>query len=141
MYNQKSPYHKNLLFLGATLGFIGVILGAYGAHGLKPILTAEYLDTFETGIRFQFFHALFALVVGCMGFLSKKAVNLIYYLLLIGVIFFSGSIYGLATNDLTSFFDFTKIALITPVGGLLLMSAWVILIINIYKYSSLKPRS
>ncbi|HLS31804.1 MAG TPA: DUF423 domain-containing protein [Flavobacteriaceae bacterium] len=141
MYNQKTTYHKKLLFLGAILGFLGVILGAYGAHGLKPILTSEDIETFETGIRFQFFHALLALIVGCMGFLSKKAINIIYYLLLIGVVFFSGSIYGLATNDLTSGFDFTRIALITPVGGLLLMSAWIILIANIYKYSSLKPRS
>lgn len=140
MYNQKSFYNKKLLFLGAVLGFLGVILGAYGAHGLKPILTDEDLAVFETGVRFQFFHALFALIVGCMGFLSKKALNLIYYLLLIGVIFFSGSIYGLATNDISNF-DFTQIALITPVGGLLLMSAWAILIVNIYKYSSLKPRS
>lgn len=140
MYNQKTLYNKKLLFLGALLGFLGVILGAYGAHGLKPILTEENLEIYETAVRFQFFHALFALIVGSFSFLSKKAANTIYYLLLIGIIFFSGSIYGLSTNDLTDF-DFTKIALITPVGGILLMTAWLVLIVNIYKYATLKPRS
>ncbi len=129
---QKLIYNKKLLFLGAVLGFSGVIIGAYGAHGLKPIISSENLETFETGVRFQFYHALFALIVGSFNFLSKKALDYIYYLTLIGVIFFSGSIYGLATNDLSSF-DFTQIGLITPLGGILLISAWGVLIFNIFK--------
>jgi len=129
---QKLIYNKKLLFLGAVLGFLGVIIGAYGAHGLKPIISAESLETFETGIRFQMYHALFALIVGSFSFLSKKTLNYIYYLTLFGVLFFSGSIYGLATNDLSSF-DFRKIGLITPIGGILLISAWGVLIYNIYK--------
>src|SRR5699024_5594888 len=129
---QKLIYNKKLLFLGAVLGFLGVIIGAYGAHGLKPIISAESLETFETGIRFQMYHALFALIVVSFSFLSKKTLNYIYYLTLFGVLFFSGSIYGLATNDLSSF-DFRKIGLITPIGGILLISAWGVLIYNIYK--------
>lgn len=129
---QKLSVNKKFLFLGAVLGFLGVILGAYGAHGLRPILSERNLESFETGVRFQMYHAFFALILGGFNFLSKKASNLIYYFLLIGIIFFSGSIYGLATNDLSSF-DFTQIALITPLGGLCLIVAWGFLIMNLFK--------
>lgn len=132
MSNQPTLYNRKLLFIGSIFGLLAVILGAYGAHGLKPILSEAQLETYETGVRFQMYHALFALVVGNMKFLTKKTMNLIYYFVLIGVIFFSGSIYGLATNDLTSF-DFTAIALITPIGGMLLILAWLMLLINLYK--------
>lgn len=135
MSYQKLSFDKKFLFLGAILGLLGVILGAYGAHGLKPIISESSLQSYETGIKFQMYHALFALVLGCMGFLSKKAARLIYYFLLFGVICFSGSIYGLATNEMTSF-DFTSIAWITPLGGLLLILAWLFLFLNIFKIKS-----
>lgn len=128
----KTPYHKNLLILGAVLGFLGVIFGAYGTHGLKPLLSGENLETFETGIRFQMYHAFFALIVGGFKLLSAKSANLIFYFVLFGVLFFSGSIYGLATNDLSSF-DFTTIALVTPLGGLLLIISWGLAIANLLK--------
>lgn len=132
----KIIYHKNLLILGAILGLIGVILGAYGAHGLEPLITSEELETYETGIRFQMYHALFALILGGFGFVSKKTANLIFYFLLFGVVFFSGSIYGLATNDLSGF-DFTSIALMTPLGGLLLILSWLLLVFNLLKIRSI----
>src|SRR5699024_2514777 len=94
--------HKKLLILGAGLGFVGVILGAYGAHGLKPLVSADQLETFETGVRFQMYHAFLALILGGFSFIPKKALNLIFYLLAIGILFFSGSIYGLATNELSA---------------------------------------
>lgn len=132
----KIAARKKLLILGAILGFLGVILGAYGAHGLKPIISAERMESFETGVRFQMYHAFFALIVGLLSFLSKKTLNLIFYLLLTGVVLFSGSIYGLATNEMTSF-DFTRIALITPLGGLCLIFSWGLLIVNLFKNSGL----
>ena len=64
--------------------------------------------------------------------ISAKTKSTIFYLVLVGVIFFSGSIYGLATNDLTGF-NFKKIALITPIGGALLIASWAILLINFLK--------
>jgi uncharacterized membrane protein YgdD (TMEM256/DUF423 family) len=72
------------------------------------------------------------LLIGTMGILSQKAKKTIYYLVLTGVIFFSGSIYLLATNDLTSF-DFKVIGFITPIGGLLLILAWGVLLYNFIK--------
>lgn len=129
---QKLRYDKKFLLLGAILGFLGVILGAYGAHGLKPLISESSLTSYETGVRFQFFHALFALILGNMTFLSKKASNLIFYFLLIGIIFFSGSIYGLSTQEMSGI-DFSKIALITPLGGLCLILSWGILIFQLFK--------
>lgn len=132
----KPPYHKNLLILGAILGFLGVLFGAYGAHGLKPLVSGESLEIYETGIKFQMYHALFALFIGGFKFLSQKSATLIFYFVLFGVLFFSGSIYGLSTNNLTSF-DFTNVALLTPLGGLLLILSWGFLIANLLKIKTI----
>lgn len=124
--------NKKLLTAGSILGLISIILGAFGAHGLKALVSAENIQTFETGVRYQMYHALLLLFVGSSHLIQPKTKVLIFYFTLIGIVFFSGSIYGLATNSLTSF-DFTNIALITPVGGLLLILAWVMLLINFLK--------
>jgi uncharacterized membrane protein YgdD (TMEM256/DUF423 family) len=128
---------KKLLILGSVLGGIGVLIGAFGAHGLENKLNPDQLQTFETGVRYQFYHAFLALVAGLVPSLSRKKVNLIFYCILAGVILFSGSIYGLATNALTGF-DFSQIALLTPVGGLFLIAAWIILLLGIIKLKTKK---
>lgn len=114
---------KKTITAGAFLGMLAIILGAFGAHALKAVLSPEQLITFETGVRYQMYHALFLLFIGTTGLLSQKTKKTIYYLVLVGVLFFSGSIYLLATNDLTSF-DFRVIGFITPIGGFLLILAW-----------------
>lgn len=123
---------KKIISTGAILGMIAIILGAFGAHALKKVLSVEQLITFETGVRYQMYHALFLLFIGMIGILSQKAKKTIYYLVLTGVIFFSGSIYLLATNSLTSF-DFKVIGFVTPIGGLLLILAWGVLLYNSLK--------
>ena len=124
--------NKKILVLGSVLGLIAIILGAFGAHGLKSLISAESIQTFETGVRYQMYHALFLLFIGSFSSISKKTKRAIFYLVLIGVLFFSGSIYGLATNDLTSF-NFKTIGFVTPIGGLLLIIAWFIVLINFLK--------
>ena len=122
--------NKKILSTATILGMIAIILGAFGAHALKKVLSVEQLVTFETGVRYQMYHALFLLFIGLMKNISLKAKKTIYFLVLFGILLFSGSIYLLATNDLTSF-DFKVIGFITPIGGLLLIVAWVVLFINI----------
>lgn len=124
--------NKKLLITGTILGLISIILGAFGAHGLKALVTAENIQTFETGVRYQMYHALMLLFVGSSSLVQPKNKAVIFYLTVIGIVFFSGSIYGVATNSLTSF-DFTSIALITPFGGFLLILAWFVLLINFLK--------
>ncbi|MCF8322248.1 MAG: DUF423 domain-containing protein [Flavobacterium sp.] len=123
---------KKILSTGAILGIIAIILGAFGAHALKKMLSVNELNTFETGVRYQMYHALFLIFIGLINELSTKAKKSIYYLVLFGVLFFSGSIYLLATNSLSSF-DFKAIGFVTPIGGLLLILAWGTLFFNLIK--------
>ncbi len=125
--------NKTLLITGAIFGILGIVLGAFAAHGLEKIVDAESIATFETGVRYQMYHAFLLLILGSTNFVDQPFKKWVYVLLLFGVLFFSGSIYGLATNDLSSF-DFKTIALITPIGGLLLIASWVSMLIGILKY-------
>jgi uncharacterized membrane protein YgdD (TMEM256/DUF423 family) len=128
---------KKVISTAALLGMIAIILGAFGAHALKKVLSLEQLATFETGVRYQMYHALFLLFIGLSTSLSEKSQKIIYYLTLSGVLLFSGSIYLLATNSLTSF-DFKKIGFITPIGGVLLISAWTVLLFDFLKNNKKK---
>ena len=121
--------NKAILLTASILGITGIILGAFAAHGLKQLISAESIQTFETGVKYQMYHALFLLFVGSSNTITSTNKKIILYLTIIGVLFFSGSIYGLATNAVSSF-DFKTIGFITPIGGLLLISAWTVLLIN-----------
>ncbi|MFL1012495.1 DUF423 domain-containing protein [Flavisericum labens] len=127
--------NKKILLTGAILGATGVIFGAFGAHALKALVSVEAQQSFETGVRYQIYHAFFLLFVGSVPFIDEKLKNTLFYLTLLGVVLFSGSIYGLATNDLTSF-DFKTIALVTPIGGLCIIISWCLLIIKFLKMNT-----
>ncbi len=131
---KKRKMDKKIITTGAIFGMLAIILGAFGAHALKKVLSIEELVTFETGVKYQMYHALFLLFIGLAG-LSQKVKKIIYYLVVVGVIFFSGSIYLLATNSLTAF-DFKIIGFVTPLGGLLLISAWGTLLLNYFNKKS-----
>lgn len=125
---------KRFLVAGSVFGFLGIIIGAFATHGLSPHLEEASIKSFETGVKYQIYHALLFLILGGLKISGLKKLKSIFYLLVAGVLLFSGSIYLLATNDLTSI-DFRSIALITPVGGTLLILAWLILGV---KFISLK---
>ncbi|SHF81189.1 Uncharacterized membrane protein YgdD, TMEM256/DUF423 family [Salegentibacter echinorum] len=129
--------NKKFLITGAIFGLLAVIIGAFGTHGLKPLLDEAARESFETGVKYQTYHALLFLILGGSQIALKHYKKAIYLLLLLGVIFFSGSIYLLATNALTSI-DFKVIALITPLGGTLLIIAWILLLVNFLKFQSKK---
>ncbi|RZN84192.1 MAG: DUF423 domain-containing protein [Winogradskyella sp.] len=124
--------NKKLLITGSVLGIIAITLGAFAAHGLEKLIDEKAIQSFETGVRYQMYHAFFLLILGVTSFIKEKAKYDILILVSIGVVFFSFSIYALATNSLSTF-DFKTIAFITPIGGLLLILAWVLLLINILK--------
>ncbi|MFB9055457.1 DUF423 domain-containing protein [Mariniflexile ostreae] len=124
--------NKSLLVTASFLGLTSIILGAFGAHGLKALVSLEALQSFETGVKYQMYHALLLLFVGGTNLIPLKAKKIIFYLTLMGLLLFSGSIYGLATNELSGF-DFKTIAFITPIGGLMLILAWVVLIVKFLK--------
>lgn len=124
--------NKKLFITGTLFGLIAIILGAFAAHGLKAVLTVEDMATFETGVKYQMYHGLFLLILGGLPTIPQKTKNSCFYLTTLGVILFSGSIYLLGTNALTSF-DFTVIALATPIGGILMIASWIVLLLCFIK--------
>ena len=124
--------HKKLLGFGLILGGISIVLGAFASHGLENLISKEAIETFETGVRYQMYQALFLIGVSFYKSLVSQQIRLIFWLNLIGIICFSGSIYGLATNELSSF-DFKTIALVTPLGGLMLITVWFYSAYLVYK--------
>ena len=127
--------NKLLLIGGAFFGLTAVILGAFAAHGLEQALKQDALSSFETGVRYQMYTALFMLVLGGLPIASDKARNICFYLTVAGILLVSGSIYFLATNALTSY-DFTRIAFVTPIGGLLLIIAWSVVLVSVIRIKS-----
>lgn len=128
---------KTILVTAAGLGILSIILGAFGAHALKALIPFESQQTFETGVRYQMYHAILLLFVGSTTLIKPKTKKIIYYLVVVGVLFFSGSIYGLATNELSAF-NFKSIGFITPIGGLSLILAWGFLLVGFLNISSKK---
>ena len=126
--------NRNILLTAAFFGLTSIILGAFGAHALKEILSVNQLQTFETGVRYQMYHALFLLFLGTYQNIGAKAKRATFYLVTIGTVLFSGSIYVLATNAIPAL---NKIAgPVTPVGGLLLIIGWAVVFLAILKRKS-----
>jgi uncharacterized membrane protein YgdD (TMEM256/DUF423 family) len=117
------------LLFGAFLGALAIILGAFGAHLLKKKLNSDLLQSFETGVKYQMYHAILLLVLG-FNLENSKIDTTIVTVFIIGVFLFSFSIYGLvissARNKKLKF-----LGPITPLGGLFLVLGWLLLI---YKY-------
>ncbi len=124
--------HKKLLGLGLILGGISIVLGAFASHGLENLISKDAIETFETGVRYQMYQALFLIGISFYKSLESQQIRVIFWLNLIGIICFSGSIYGLATNELSSF-NFKTIALVTPLGGLMLITVWFYSAYLVYK--------
>lgn len=121
---------KKILLLGLVLGAIAIVLGAFAAHGLKSKLEPNALQSFETGVKYQMYHALFLVFVASTNLLSVEIKTKVFYMVLVGVVLFSGSIYLLSTQTLTNI-NFKKIGFVTPIGGLILIASWVYPIIKL----------
>jgi len=117
------------LIAGTVFGGLGVALGAFGAHALKPILLAnQSLDTYELAVRYQFYHAFALLIIGLLADkIQHVALMSASTFMAVGVVLFSGSLYGLA------FKQSKFIAFVTPVGGLFLIVGWILLLISLLK--------
>ena len=115
---------KYVIGIGAFMGLISVVLGALGAHILKGHLDAEALHIFETGARFQMYHAVILIITGLIyGIWGSKLLIVAGGFFLIGTLIFSGSLYALALSDIKI------LGAIAPIGGLSLMAGWAFLII------------
>jgi uncharacterized membrane protein YgdD (TMEM256/DUF423 family) len=124
--------HSTFLKIAAFLGAFSVAAGAFGAHALKQVLSDKYLAIFETAVRYQFYH-VFALIA--VGLLLREFPN--NYLLwsgrlfCIGIVIFSGSLYGLSLLEAIGQQGFKWLGAITPIGGLCLIAGWILMAIGI----------
>jgi uncharacterized membrane protein YgdD (TMEM256/DUF423 family) len=123
---------KKIISAAGFFGMSAIILGAVGAHALKKILTIDQLASFETGVKYQMYHALFLLFLGLSSQISQQTKKVIFILIVSGIVCFSGSIYLLSTTAITNV-NFKSIGFITPIGGLLLVVAWSVLMVHFLK--------
>lgn len=124
--------NNKTVITGALLCVIGIILGAFGAHGLKPILSVERLQSFETGVRYQIYAGFSLLILELNADRFHFSLKWIVRFLLIGIVLFSGSIYGLALQEVFSV-SLKFLGPITPIGGLLQIIGWILLIVKLIK--------
>jgi uncharacterized membrane protein YgdD (TMEM256/DUF423 family) len=129
-FKQIKKMDKKIILGGLFLGIISIILGAFGAHALKKILTIAQLASFEIGVRYMMYHGLFLLFVGTFQLITAKQKKLVFYLSITGIIFFSGSIFLLSLGNIIGI-NLKFIGPITPLGGLLLIGSWIVVFYNI----------
>ena len=109
------------IIIGAVFGFLGVAIGAFGAHALKQYLTPETTETFKTGVQYHLIHAVVILVI---GFFNNQKYSLSAYFFSFGIILFSFSLYIYSITGNTSF------AIITPFGGVCFLAGWLTVLIQ-----------
>jgi uncharacterized membrane protein YgdD (TMEM256/DUF423 family) len=125
---------KSFLITGAVLAGLGVVLGAFGAHGLRKIVPPETVDSYQTGVQYQMYHAFALLVLGLLA--DRFAAPVLNYsgiFFLLGIIFFSGSIYIIAAAKATGKVLPKAFFLTTPLGGLMFIIGWLLLLVALLK--------
>lgn len=124
---------KTVLSVAALSGLLAVALGAFGAHGLKAIISPEMLEVYKTGVQYQFYHTFALLAVGIlMNFNQSKALKWSAYFFMIGMILFSGSLYIMAISGVKA------LGMITPFGGITWIAAWLLLFVHCRKLTTSK---
>ena len=124
--------NKSVVIIGVVMMVIAIILGAFGAHGLKEHLTPEKLNTFEVGVRYQIYHGLAFLILGLSAdkvqFSLKRPVQFIFA----GVLMFSVSIYFLAIQEMLGV-SLKFLGPVTPLGGVLMIIGWILFLVKIIR--------
>jgi uncharacterized membrane protein YgdD (TMEM256/DUF423 family) len=128
--------HKPSLTAGALFSALAVVIGAFGAHKLKSVMgpDAPELATFDTGVRYQFYHSLAILAAGLLhAFSPMKAFRVAAVLFAMGILLFSGSLYALVLLKATGSVGLGGLGIITPIGGLIFIAGWMALLMGIRK--------
>lgn len=126
---------KKLLISGILFALTAVILGALGAHALEKHITVDQLKSFETGVRYQMYHALALILIALLPQLTDQTKKIVFYLFTSGIFLFSISIYLLSTAPVWDM-NFSFLGPVTPVGGLLLIIGWFVLLWKIISNNS-----
>ena len=119
---------KLFIILGALCTMMSVGTGAFGAHGLEGKLSDKYMAVWEKAVNYQMYHGLGLIIIGVISGTTSINVNWAGWLLFLGVVFFSGSLYILALTQIRI------LGAITPIGGVLFIAGWLMLIISTFKF-------
>lgn len=126
--------HKTFLSLGALLGTIAVSLGAFGAHGLKQIVSPADVSVFQTGVQYQMYHTLALMLVAIVyDRLPNKWIMAAGYLFSLGVLFFSGSLYVITALKAADKVVPVSVGILTPFGGFLFIAGWLCFLIGVLR--------
>jgi len=116
---------KQILIWASIFGLIAVVLGAFGAHSLKEIVSANMLNTWQTGVQYQFYHTFALLFLSALSDSKPKYIKLSFYSFVIGILLFSGSLYLITLKDFLGAPWLKYVGPITPIGGLFFMVGWL----------------
>jgi uncharacterized membrane protein YgdD (TMEM256/DUF423 family) len=117
---------KLFISMGAISGMLGVMLGAFGAHGLKDKLSDKMLANWMTGVEYHFYHTFAILAVGLLALhFQPRLLPASGWAFVIGIVLFSGSLYVMALTGIT------KLGAITPIGGLAFIIGWILLALTV----------
>ncbi len=124
--------NKQIAIVSVLLIALGIILGAFGAHGLKQVVRPEKFASFEVGVMYQIYHGIALLSLSLNASKIEGSLKVFLAFILGGILFFSGSIYLLALNDLFGA-DLSFLGPLTPVGGVLMIAGWGVLVRQLLK--------
>jgi uncharacterized membrane protein YgdD (TMEM256/DUF423 family) len=125
--------NKQIIITASLLGMLAVITGAFGAHGLKAVLSASQLEVWHTAVQYNFYHVFALLFLSTFKGTENKLVTASYYLFTVGILFFSGSLYLLSCRSIIGWDWLIYMGPITPLGGLLFILGWLMLAIAAFK--------
>lgn len=126
--------YKPFIQIAAILGALSVAFGAFAAHGLKEKVSADALQIFETGVRYQFYHVFALAITGIVfSFANQKLIRLAGIFFTLGIILFSGSLYALTFAVNAGNTGLEKIGIVTPFGGVCFIAGWLLLAFSLAK--------
>lgn len=126
--------NKNIILTASIFGATAVILGAFGAHGLKSLIEPNMIDTWSKGVEYQFYHTIALLFLSTFARFQNNLIKMAYLCFSLGILLFSGSLYLLATRTITNWDFVNYIGPITPIGGVCFILGWFFLFFAAFRY-------
>ena len=121
--------NKRIIITASIFGMLAVILGAFGAHGLKSLINTTELATWQTAVQYHFYHVFALLFLSTFSRVKTRLINLSYWSFTIGIFLFSGSLYILAAKSILGISQTSFIGPVTPLGGLFFILGWAFLLL------------
>ncbi|MEJ5090909.1 DUF423 domain-containing protein [Sphingobacterium faecium] len=128
--------NKRIILVAAFFGALAVILGAFGAHGLEGKISAQHIETWKTANQYHFYHTLALLFLSTFSRAKTASIRVSFIAFIIGLLFFSGSLYLLSIREITGFGNPAILGPITPLGGLAFIVGWAALFVAALKNKS-----